>query len=172
MRSAGGKWAWASTLQAPRGGAKARAFTASSFVNLNRSCGAKRRRITALFLAVVQGVLGSQYRARVRASNLVSPRSRWPRSSELHQSTQLAAGKTLASKTNRGMQPLEYHSVRYWSKEIDGTRIGGRKRNFFNSPRPISHAILRIIYNKKSYANRLASRSPSSGENDDESPES
>ena len=32
--------------------------------------------------------------------------------------------------------------------------------------------IARIINNKESYANRLAPRSPSSGENDDESPES
>jgi len=31
------------------------------------------------------------------------------------------------------MQPFEYRSVRYWSKEIDGTRTGGRKRKFFNS---------------------------------------
>ena len=33
------------------------------------------------------------------------------------------------------MQPFEYRSVRYWSKEINGTRTGGRKRNFFNSRR-------------------------------------
>ena len=33
------------------------------------------------------------------------------------------------------MQPLEYRSVRYWSKEINGTRTGGRKRKFFNSRR-------------------------------------
>ena len=26
------------------------------------------------------------------------------------------------------MQPFEYRSVRYWSKEINGTRTGGRKR--------------------------------------------
>ena len=31
------------------------------------------------------------------------------------------------------MQPFEYRSVRYWSKEIDGTLTGGRKRFFFNS---------------------------------------
>jgi len=31
------------------------------------------------------------------------------------------------------MQPFEYRSVSYWSKEINGTRTGGRKRNFFNS---------------------------------------
>ena len=31
------------------------------------------------------------------------------------------------------MQPFEYRSVRYWSKEINGTRTGGRKRKFFNS---------------------------------------
>ena len=29
------------------------------------------------------------------------------------------------------MQPLEYRSVRYWSKEINGTLPGGQKRNFF-----------------------------------------
>ena len=33
------------------------------------------------------------------------------------------------------MQPFEYRSVRYWSKEINGTRTGGRKRKFFNSRR-------------------------------------
>ena len=27
------------------------------------------------------------------------------------------------------MQPFEYRSVRYWSKEINGTRTGGRKTN-------------------------------------------
>ena len=32
------------------------------------------------------------------------------------------------------MQPFEYRSVRYWSKEINGTRTGGRKL-FFNSRR-------------------------------------
>ena len=31
------------------------------------------------------------------------------------------------------MQPFEYRSVRYWSKEINGTRTGGRKTKFFNS---------------------------------------
>ena len=31
------------------------------------------------------------------------------------------------------MQPFERRSVRYWSKESNGTRIGGQKRNFFNS---------------------------------------
>ena len=35
-----------------------------------------------------------------------------------------------------------------------------------------SHAILRTINNKESYASRLAPRSPSSGANDDESPPS
>ena len=35
------------------------------------------------------------------------------------------------------MQPFEYRSVRYWSKEINGTRTGGRKTKFFNS-RPTS----------------------------------
>ena len=35
--------------------------------------------------------------------------------------------------TCRDMQPFEYCSVRYWSKEINGTRTGGRKRKFFNS---------------------------------------
>ena len=29
------------------------------------------------------------------------------------------------------MQLFEYPSVRYWSKEINGTRIGGRKNFFF-----------------------------------------
>ena len=33
------------------------------------------------------------------------------------------------------MQLFEYRSVSYWSKEINGTRIGGRKRNFVNSRR-------------------------------------
>jgi len=31
------------------------------------------------------------------------------------------------------MQLFKYPSVRYWSKEINGTRTGGRKRFFFNS---------------------------------------
>ena len=31
------------------------------------------------------------------------------------------------------MQSFEYRSVRQWSKEINGTGTGGRKRNFFNS---------------------------------------
>ena len=31
------------------------------------------------------------------------------------------------------MQLFEYPSGRYWSKEIDGTRTGGRKRKIFNS---------------------------------------
>ena len=31
------------------------------------------------------------------------------------------------------MQPFEYRSVRYWSKEINGTRTGGRKLIVFNS---------------------------------------
>ena len=41
--------------------------------------------------------------------------------------------KTLASKTKRVTQPFEYRSVRYWSKEINGTLPGGRKNKFFNS---------------------------------------
>ena len=45
---------------------------------------------------------------------------------------QLAACKTLACKPN-DMQLFEYPSVRYWSKEINGARTGGRKRNIFNS---------------------------------------
>jgi hypothetical protein len=31
------------------------------------------------------------------------------------------------------MQPFERRSVRYWSKEINGTRTGGRNSFFFNS---------------------------------------
>ena len=40
------------------------------------------------------------------------------------------------------MQSFEYRSVRYWSKEINGTRIEGQKRNFFYSRPTIrrSHA--------------------------------
>ena len=38
----------------------------------------------------------------------------------------LAVCKTLASTGTR-MQLFEYPSVRYWSKEINGTRTGGRK---------------------------------------------
>ena len=30
-----------------------------------------------------------------------------------------------------GMHFYEYRSVRYWSKEINGTRTGGRKKNNF-----------------------------------------
>ena len=46
-----------------------------------------------------------------------------------------ASGLKGTSKRSLGtrMQPFEYRSVRYWSKEIDGTRTGGRKKKFFNS---------------------------------------
>ena len=40
---------------------------------------------------------------------------------------------TSMRKTKRDLQPFEYRSVRYWSKEINGTLTGGRKRKFFNS---------------------------------------
>jgi hypothetical protein len=40
---------------------------------------------------------------------------------------ELAAVRPLASKT----KPFEYRSVRYWSKEINGTRTGAQKNNFF-----------------------------------------
>jgi len=33
------------------------------------------------------------------------------------------------------MQPFEYPSVRYWSKEINGTLPGGRKTKFNSRPR-------------------------------------
>ena len=46
---------------------------------------------------------------------------------------QLAACKTLANKLRERMQPFEYPSVRYWSKEINGTLHGGQKNKFFNS---------------------------------------
>ena len=39
----------------------------------------------------------------------------------------LAYSKTLASKLGTHMQLFEYRSVRYWSKEINGTSTGGRK---------------------------------------------
>ena len=42
---------------------------------------------------------------------------------------QLAVCKTLASKLERVMQLFEHRSVPYWSKEINGTRTGGRKRH-------------------------------------------
>ena len=35
--------------------------------------------------------------------------------------------KWLLESDNRAMQLFEYRSVRYWSKEIDGTLTGGRK---------------------------------------------
>ena len=35
--------------------------------------------------------------------------------------------KWLLESDNRAMQLFEYRSVRYWSKEIDGTLAGGRK---------------------------------------------
>ena len=41
------------------------------------------------------------------------------------------------------MQPFEYRSVRSWSKEIDGTRTGGRKRIFFNSRPRAPHGLWR-----------------------------
>ena len=40
-------------------------------------------------------------------------------------SGQLAVCKTLEFKLERDMQPFECRSVRYWSKEINGTRTGG-----------------------------------------------
>ena len=43
----------------------------------------------------------------------------------------LAVCKTLASQIKRDMQPFEYRSVRYWSKEINGTLTGSRKKIFF-----------------------------------------
>ena len=46
---------------------------------------------------------------------------------------QLAACKTLEFKLERDTQSFKYRSVRYWSKEINGTPTGGRKNNFFNS---------------------------------------
>ena len=70
---------------------------------------------TVLLLAMVTTVTSSRCRCARRLLRL------------------LAAGKPLASKTQRSMQPFEYRSVRYWSKEIDGTLTGGRKRIFFNS---------------------------------------
>ena len=43
-----------------------------------------------------------------------------------------ASGLKGTSKRSLGtrMQPFEYRSVRYWSKESNGTRTGGRKINF------------------------------------------
>ena len=43
-------------------------------------------------------------------------------------SRELAARKTLGIESAK--QPFEYPSVRYWSKEINGTLPGGRKRIF------------------------------------------
>jgi len=40
---------------------------------------------------------------------------------------ELAACIDTSMKTKRGLQPFEYPSVRYWSKEINGTLTGGRK---------------------------------------------
>ena len=37
------------------------------------------------------------------------------------------------------MQTFERRSVRYWSKETNGTRTGGRKRIFFNSRPTVRH---------------------------------
>ena len=53
--------------------------------------------------------------------------------SRARKTDRLAVCKTLAIKIGTRMQPFEYRSVRYWSKEINGTRTGGRKRKFFNS---------------------------------------
>ena len=44
---------------------------------------------------------------------------------------ELAYCKTLASKTKRDMQPFEHRSVRYWSKEINGTHTGGAKKEIY-----------------------------------------
>ena len=54
-----------------------------------------------------------------------------PKSRKTRRQRELAGRKTLAIK--RDMQPFEYRSVCYWSKEINGTRTGGRKGKFFNS---------------------------------------
>ena len=40
---------------------------------------------------------------------------------------ELAACIDTSMQTKRDLQPFEYRSVRYWSKEINGTRTGGRK---------------------------------------------
>ena len=44
---------------------------------------------------------------------------------------QLAVCKTLEFKLGTRMQPFEYRSVSYWSKEINWTRTGGQKKNIF-----------------------------------------
>ena len=39
----------------------------------------------------------------------------------------------LWDRKQRAMQSFEYRSIRYWSKDINGTLTGGEKNNFFNS---------------------------------------
>ena len=76
--------------------------------------------------------LGSDtYKATARTSGFKAAKS----TLQFDSCGQLAACKILAFKLERGVQPFEYRSVRYWSKEINGTRTRGRKRKFFNSRR-------------------------------------
>ena len=48
----------------------------------------------------------------------------------------MASVSNILAKNKRNAQPFEYHSVRSWSKEINKTLSGGRKKNSFLIPRP------------------------------------
>ena len=78
----------------------------------DRTIGVRRRRVAAFFL------FASDFRL-VSCPRLIPA---------ILDDYELAACKTLASETRTRMQPFEYHSVRYWSKEINGTLTGGRKK--------------------------------------------
>ena len=41
---------------------------------------------------------------------------------------ELAACIDTSMQTKHDLQPFEYRSVRYWSKEINGTLTGGQKK--------------------------------------------
>ena len=81
----------------------------------DRTIGVRRRRVAAFFL------FASDFR-------LVSCPRLIPAILDEESDYELAACKTLASRNDRPVQPFEYHSVRYWSKEINGTLTGGRKK--------------------------------------------
>ena len=63
-----------------------------------------------------------------------SPVSTLSAATRSHAHGQASVRKTLACAT-LPVQLFEYRSVRYWSKEINGTRTGGRKRKFLDSRR-------------------------------------
>ena len=68
---------------------------------------------------------------RCPEGNATSYCSRTSRGGSFGSSERLGERHTSFDKMRQ--QLFEYRSVRYWSKEINGTLPGGRKNNFFNS---------------------------------------